>query len=148
MNEPPEKDDRSSTREGRGGTEADSAHRAEMEAKLIQGFRRALADGRLDAETFGRLDLEELARRLASRPEVTERRPARIDRRMMRLHRRMRQVESRLATLTGQVTDQREAIRMISTILQECDDPYGFGLSLDERLAYDEPERTADGEEG
>ena len=71
---------------------------------------------------------------------------ARIARWMMRLDRRMRQVESRLAALAGQAADQQEAIGMICTILRDLDDPYGFGLSLDERLARDGSDRT--GEEG
>jgi hypothetical protein len=148
MNEAPEQDDCSSTREGRGGIEADPDHLAEMEAKLVRGLQRALADGRLDVETMGHLDLKEFARRLASRSEATERRHARISRWMMRLDRRVRQVESRLAVLTSQAADQREAIRMIGSILQDRDDPYGFGFSLDERFAYDEPDQAADGGEG
>ena len=36
---------------------------------------------------------------------------------------------------------------MICTILKDLDDPYGFGVSLDERLAYDGPDWTPD-EEG
>lgn len=71
---------------------------------------------------------------------------ARIARWMMRLDRRMRQVETRLAALAGQAANQQEAIGMICTILRDLDDPYGFGLSLDERLARDGSDLA--GEEG
>ena len=68
--------------------------------------------------------------------------PARIARWMAQLDRRMRRVESRLAALAGQATDQQQAIGMICTILRDLDDPYGFGSSLDERLACDGSDRT------
>jgi hypothetical protein len=116
-----------------------------MEAKLVRGLQRALADGRLDMDTVGDLDLKELAGRLASRSEAMEQRQARISRWMLRLNRRLRRVESRLAVVAGRAADQQEAIRMICSILQDRDDPDGFGLSLDERLAYDEPDQPADG---
>jgi hypothetical protein len=70
--------------------------------------------------------------------------PAGIARWMAQLDRRMRQVESRLATLAGQAADQQEAIGMIGTILRDLDDPYGFGSSLDERLAREGADRTED----
>ena len=69
---------------------------------------------------------------------------ARIARWMMRLDRRISQVETRLAALAGQAANQQEAIAMICTILRDLDDPYGFGLSLDERLARDGSDLTAE----
>ncbi len=62
---------------------------------------------------------------------------ARLVRWMTRLDRRIRQVESRLTALADRAADQQEAIGMICTILKDLEDPYGFGLSLDERLARD-----------
>jgi phage shock protein A len=144
MNEPPKKVDGSSTSEGQSEIEADPDHLAEIEAKLVQGLQRALADGRLDVETFGHLDVNEFARRLASRSRATERRHARISQWMTRLDRRMRQVESCLVALTRRMADQQESIRMICATLQDLDDPYGFGLSLDERIACDRSDESSD----
>jgi hypothetical protein len=107
----------------------------------------ALADGSLDMETFAEIDIHELARRLVSRSEATKPGLARIARWMMRLDRRMRQVESRLGALTNQAADQQQAIGMICAILRDLDDPYGFGLSLDDRLACDGADRTAEEDE-
>jgi hypothetical protein len=61
---------------------------------------------------------------------------------MMRLNRRVRQVESRLALSTGQAADRQEAMLMIVANPRDRDDPHGFGLRLDERLASDEPDRS------
>ena len=77
-------------------------------------------------------------------PAHVELDPARIARWMAQIDRRMRQVESRLAALAGQAADHQEAIGMISTILRDLDDPYGFGSSLDERLAHEWADRTED----
>lgn len=74
-------------------------------------------------------------------PADAEPNEARIARWMARLDRRMRQVECRLAALAGQAADQQEAIGMICTILRDLDDPYGFGLGLDERLAREGSDR-------
>jgi hypothetical protein len=77
-------------------------------------------------------------------PAHAEPNEARIARWMMRMDRRMREVESRLATLTSRAADQQEAIGMICTILRDLDDPYGFGLSLDERLERDGSDRATE----
>jgi hypothetical protein len=146
MNEPVQGDYRSPTHAEQGGIEADPGHLSEREARLVRGLQRALADGSLDMETFGQIDLNELARRLAARSEATKPRHARLDRWMIRLDRRMRQVESRLEALTNRAVDQQEAIGMICAILRDLDDPYGFGLSLDERLACDGADRTTEEE--
>jgi hypothetical protein len=95
----------------------------------------------------GPVDLEELVRRQATRSEAIERRQAQAMAWMKRLDRRLRHVESRLAELAAQAADQHEATRMICAILRDLDDPYGFGVSLDERLVRDESERMLE-EEG
>ncbi len=63
---------------------------------------------------------------------------------MKRLDRRLRQVELRLTALANQAANQQELTRMICAILKDLDDPYGFGLSLDERLARDESDWAPD----
>ena len=73
MNEPPANDPCPSAREDGGAIEANPDHLTEMEAKLLRGLQRALADGDLDMEKFGHLDLKELARRLASRSRAARR---------------------------------------------------------------------------
>jgi hypothetical protein len=127
--------------------EAGPDHLAELEARPVQGLQRALADGRLDPATIGAIDLEELARRLASRSRVMDRRYARVVAWMKRVDRRLSRVEARVDALTNQAADQQESTRMICAILKDLDDPYGFGPSLDERLARDESEWITD-EEG
>jgi hypothetical protein len=89
----------------------------------------------------------------ANRPAEADRRPpqqdgpdpARIERWMTQINRRLRRIESRLSALAGQAADHHEAIGMITTILRDLDDPYGFGASLDERLAREGSDR-AEGE--
>src|SRR5262249_2268265 len=142
MNESLNEDDRMPAREEPGGEEAQSGPPSWTEARLAQGLRRALADGRLDADAFGQIDLNELARRLLGRAEDEGPDEVQIARWMMRLDRRMRRVEARLAALAGQAAKQQEAIGMISTILRDLDDPYGFGSSLDERLAHEWADRA------
>ena len=82
-------------------------------------------------------------RRTPSHAEPNE---AQIARWMMRVEQRMRRIEARLAALTSRAADQQESIGMICTILRDLDDPYGFGLSLDERLARDGFGRTTEEE--
>lgn len=69
---------------------------------------------------------------------------ARIDRWMAQMDRRLRRIESRLSALAGRVMDHHEAIGMITALLRDLDDPYGFGASLDERLAREGYDRTGD----
>jgi hypothetical protein len=99
-----------------------------------------------DADVSGRADPERLARHLAARCELIERRHVQLAALMKRLDRRLRQVESRLTALANQAADQQESTRMICAILKDLDDPYGFGLSLDERLARDESDWAPDEE--
>jgi hypothetical protein len=142
MNEHPEEERRSPTGAERGGIEAEPDHLAETEAWLVRGLERALADGRLDMGTFGCIDLQGLARRLAYRSEAGEPSPARTVRWMKGLDRRLRRLESRLEALESQAASQREAIGMMGALLQDLDDPYGLGRSLDERLARDGSDRA------
>jgi hypothetical protein len=147
MNKSLDNDHCSPARADQARNEAEPDHLAELEARLVQGLQRALADGRLDLATIGSIDLEELARRLASRSGVMDRRHARVVAWMKRVDRRLSRVEARVDALTNQAADQQESTRMICAILKDLDDPYGLGVSLDERLARDESERTSD-EEG
>ena len=53
---------------------------------------------------------------------------------MGQLDRRIGQIESRVSGLATRASDQQEALRMMCSVIQEIDDPYGFGQSLDERI--------------
>jgi hypothetical protein len=142
MNGPPDGANSPPTPPEQLGIEAAPDHLNETEANLVRGLERALADGRLDMATFGHIDLNGLARRLAARSEAPEPSDARPDRWMRQLSRRLRRVESRLAALASQAAAQQESIAMICTILKARHDPYGAGLGADGRLARDEADRV------
>ncbi len=101
----------------------------------------------LAAVESGHLDLKAAVLFLASRLSEAEGRLAHLDRSIHRMKRRASDVESRLAGLARESSQHEESLRMICTLLKDLDDPYGFGTSLDERLAYDEADRAAE-EEG
>ncbi len=63
------------------------------------------------------------------------------------LDRRVSQVESRLADLANQASDQGEAFRMMCSVIKNIEDPYGFGVSLDERILGDAGHATTDEQE-
>jgi hypothetical protein len=129
MNETGENDRDAPRREEPGGRGADANHQARRRDDPAVGLETALESGHVE--------LKDIVRLLACRLLAAERRLARIDRWMDPIDRRISRAESRLAAQGGQASKHEEAIRMICTLLKDLDDPYGFGLSLDERLAYD-----------
>jgi hypothetical protein len=101
----------------------------------------------LAAVESGHVDLKAAVLFLASRLSEAERRLVHLGRSIDRMRRRTSDVESRLAGLARESSRHEESLRMICAVLKDLDDPYGFGMSLDERLAYDEADRTTE-EEG
>ncbi len=125
-----EENGRDATRDDQpGGRGADANHQARRTDEPTVGLETALESGLVE--------LKDIVRLLACRLSATERRLARIDQWMDRIDRRMSRAESRVASQKDQSSKHEESIRMICTVLKDLDDPYGFGVSLDERLAYD-----------
>jgi hypothetical protein len=129
MSELGEKDGGSPGPEESRGIRSQLARLARREAALAHGLESVLASGSFDGKEFARL--------LAGQWSTIEHRLVWTLRWMDQLDQRMSHVESRLSTLTGQASDQEEALRMMCSVLRDLDDPYGFGVSLDERIMGD-----------
>ena len=95
----------------------------------------------------GRIDLKDVVLHLSSRLAQAECRLARLGRAAALLSRQVDDAASRLDELASRSCGHDHAINMICSILKDLDDPYGFGASLDERLACESPERTQEEEE-
>jgi hypothetical protein len=76
---------------------------------------------------------------LAGRLSIADRRIALLARLATLMARRLLAVECRSERHANKISDHEEALRMVCEVLQELDDPYGFGKSLDERIAGDGP---------
>jgi hypothetical protein len=131
--EPPRPEDSSPTR-------SQLARFARREAQLAQGLENLLA-----AESF---DRDQFARLLAGQRSAAQGRLAWTVKWMEQLDERVTELESRLSTLTGQASNQERSVRMICSVLRDLDDPYGFGLSLDERIMSDRDEWTPEESDG
>jgi hypothetical protein len=64
------------------------------------------------------------------------------------LDRKLNDLEARLDGLAGLIHSHDESIRTICHLIKDLDDPYGFGLSLDERIAGDGEDLLAMDPEG
>ncbi len=100
----------------------------------------------LAAVESGHVDLKAAVLFLASRLSDAEGRLVHLGRSIDRMKRRASDVESRLAGLARESSQHEESLRMICAVLKDLDDPYGFGISLDERLTYEGPDSTPDEE--
>ncbi len=122
------------------GNEAGPRHLAgpEAEADLTLSLDNAIQSGTVD--------LRPVVQFLAARVWEAERQVARLARRLDGMKRRVSELESELSRVAGRSSAHADSIRMICTVLKELDDPYGFGTSLDERLAYDEADLTTEDE--
>jgi hypothetical protein len=85
---------------------------------------------------------------IAGRLSIADRRIALLARLAMLMARRLVAAESRSERLANEVSEHENALRMMCEVLQELDDPYGFGHSLDERIAGDGPNQVSSGFEG
>lgn len=90
----------------------------------------------------GRINLKEIVLQLSSRLARAESQLARLGRAANLLNHRVDNAASLLDELAGRLYGNSNAINTICSILKDLDDPYGFGASLDERLAYESPEWT------
>jgi hypothetical protein len=112
--------------EGSRGVRALLEKLAHQEAELAASIETALAGEHLDEKSIAQL--------LRARCSATREGLALIFRWMDQLDHRMKQLESRVSGLATRASDQQEALRMLCSVIQDLDDPYGFGLSLDERI--------------
>jgi hypothetical protein len=110
-----------------------------LEAEIALGLQAALAGAHLDEEAFARLVQ---ARCAATRETIML-----IFRSLGQLDRRISQIESRVSDLAMRAADQQNELRMICSVLKEIDDPYGFGLSLDERILGEAAQGPGDDQE-
>lgn len=115
-----------STREESHDVRAELDELALRGAELARGVEAVLRVEPLDVDGFVRL--------VASRCLIADKRVALLTNWMARLDGRLSRVESRLAALSREVLGHEEALKMVCEVLKELDDPYGFGLSLDEQI--------------
>jgi hypothetical protein len=94
----------------------------------------------------GSVDLRQAVRWLARSSTAAVRRVARLERFKQGLIERDCQAAARLEEIAARVAELERAINVICTLLKEIDDPYGLGQSLDERLALDGADHSAEEE--
>jgi hypothetical protein len=138
MDEPRKHDRVSPVRGDQGGNEAGPHRLAGPDASLTSSL-----DGAMES---GTVDLRPVVQFLASRVWEAEHQLTRLGRRMDGMKRRVIELESQLSRMAGRSSEHEESIRMMCAVLKDLDDPYGFGMSLDDRLAYDEADRTTEEE--
>jgi hypothetical protein len=138
MNERPENDRIPMAHDHPGETDAGRGRSDRAEAEPTGSFEAALR--------AGRVDLRPLVQYLASRVWAAERQLERLGQSMDRIRRRVGEVESQVAGLASRSSEHGESLRMMCTILKELGDPYGFGTSLDERIACDGTDGTTEEE--
>ena len=92
-------------------------------------------------------EARELVTLATQRSPVADRRLTLLARSVVRLARRLREAESRTRKLAARVDDHEKSLRMVCEILKQLDDPYGFGLSLDDRIGDDDPELSSSEDE-
>lgn len=136
MDEPRKQDRDWPVQADQGGNEAGPHRLTEQESSLTVSLTGAIESGTVD--------LRPVVQFLAARVWQAEHRLTRLGRRMDGIKRRVSELESELSRVAGRSSEQEESIRMMCEVLKELDDPYGFGTSLDERLAYDEADRTTE----
>ncbi len=102
---------------------------ADKESELTMSLETALLDEHLNQKQFARL--------LEERSSAAQQKFSAVLKWMDQFDRRVSKVESRLADLASQASDQGDAFRMMCSVLKEIEDPYGFGVSLDEWILDD-----------
>jgi hypothetical protein len=107
-----------------------------QEAELASSLEAALAGEHLDEKSLVHL-LQ--ARCSATRDGITL-----IFHWLSQIDLRISRIESRVSGLATRASDQQETLRMMCSVIQEIDDPYGFGQSLDERILGEAAHGPAD----
>jgi hypothetical protein len=136
MNDAAEKTVRPAFRDTNRAIREGLAQHVRLEAELASSLQTALADELLDEKSVARL--------LEARCSATREGMKLIFRWLGQLEHRMSQTESRVAQLASRASDHDESLRMVCSVLKEIDDPYGFGLSLDERILDEAAHGPAD----
>ena len=106
------------------------------EAELASSVETALAGEHVDERSFARL--------LRARCSATRQGITLIFNWMSQLDRRISQLESHVSGLANRAANQEDTMRMMCSMLEELDDPYGFGQSLDERVLGEAAHGPAD----
>jgi hypothetical protein len=132
MNETQGNDPSPAARHDPGGIEPGPARVPRQEAHPTMGLEAAVESGQVD--------LKAVVLFLACRLTDAEVELARLGRSMNRVNRRLGVLQSRMSQVESQSFEHQQSLQMVCAILRDLDDPYGFGLSVDERLAYDAPE--------
>jgi hypothetical protein len=115
------------TREESRGLRAELDELARRGAELAQ-----VIEAVLESETH---DGDGIARLAACRSTIADQRLARLVGWMVLLDGRLSSMELRLDGVSREVSGHEEALKLVCEVLKDLDDPYGFGLSLDERVA-------------
>jgi hypothetical protein len=100
---------------------------ARRNARLTRALERVLDRDQLNAREFATL--------LARRQSVADERLALLECWVIRLAHRLAGIESCATGLDQKLDEHETSLHLICDILKELDDPYGFGLSLDEQIA-------------
>jgi hypothetical protein len=109
---------------------------ARQGAELARGIEAVLRSEPHGGDGFARL--------VACRSSIADQRLALLVGWMTLLDRRLSRVESRLAGVAREAAGHEEALRLVCEVLKDLDDPYGFGLSLDERISRGSSECISD----
>jgi hypothetical protein len=139
MSSPAEKSTGVAQREGSRGLRDELERFARHEAELASSIDAVLAGDHLDEKSVAQL--------LRARCSATRDGLTLLFQWMDQLDRRIRQIDSRVSGLATRASDQQEALRMMCSVIQEIDDPYGFGLSLDERILGETAQGPSDDRE-
>lgn len=82
-----------------------------------------------------RQNLGQFMHLMARRSSLHEKRVSILVRWMTLLSRNLGEHETRLEQQAKQLFDHEDGLRLVGQMLKDLDDPYGYGLSLDERIA-------------
>jgi hypothetical protein len=100
---------------------------AQRGSDLARILDNVLASEQHDADGFARL--------ITCRSTIADHRLALLVLWMTQLDGRLSRLENQLDRLSIEVGGHEEALKLLCEVLKELDDPYGYGLSLDERIA-------------
>ncbi|MHC5537379.1 hypothetical protein ACYOEI_03985 [Singulisphaera rosea] len=109
---------------------------ARQESDLEQAVQQALSTDAVEPRTLATL--------LAKQSSIANRRLTLLTQWVSALDRRIGELGADSETHSGQIVEHEQALRMVCDMLKDMDDPYGFGLSLDERIAGNGSDPFAD----
>lgn len=109
---------------------------ARQESDLEHAVQQALAADAVEPKTLATL--------LAKQSSIANRRLTLLTQWVSALDRQIGELGTDSETHSEQIVEHEHALRMVCDMLKDMDDPYGFGLSLDERIAGNGGEPFAD----